>query len=193
MRPISALVLAAALLVIPSLVVSAQSPNGPELFTAFSASVGTGKTALVEFRVTRWSTDEERQRLLDALIEKGQDGLLVAVMSRPPCGTIRSLNSAWYIYPWNYYYARQTPTPDGRRHIVLATGRRVPLSGAFNNTRSMQDQFTLVELHVDKNGKGEGKLVPAAKVSWDAKDKRIEIENYSALPSALLSVQANPL
>jgi len=33
-------------------------------------------------------------------------------------------------------------------------------------------------------------IVPAAKVSWDAKTKRIEIENYSALPVDLLNVQA---
>lgn len=191
MRRISVLViLAAALLVIPCLVVSAQSPNGPELFTAFAASLGTGKTALVEIRVTRWSTDEERQRLLDVLIEKGQNGLLEALQKiRPPCGTIRNVNRVG----WDVYYARQTATPDGGRHIVLATDRRVAFREAFNETRSMQYQFTLVELHVDKNGKGEGKLVPAAKVSWDAKDKRIEIENYSALPVDLLNVQAKPL
>jgi hypothetical protein len=76
---------------------------------------------------------------------------------------------------------------------VLATDRRVAFREAFSETRSMQYQFTLVELHFDKDGKGEGKLVPAAKVSWDAKDKRIEIENYSALPVDLLNVQAKPL
>ena len=63
----------------------------------------------------------------------------------------------------------------------------------FNNTRSMRNQFSLVELQVDKNGKGEGKLVSGAEVNWDATDKRIEIQNYSAQPSALSRVQANPL
>jgi len=32
--------------------------------------------------------------------------------------------------------------------------------------------------------------VPAAKVSWDRQAKRIEIENYSALPVELLQVKA---
>jgi hypothetical protein len=54
----------------------------------------------------------------------------------------------------------------------------------------MQYQFTLIELHIDKNGKGEGKLVPAAKVSWDTKTKKIEIENYNALPVDLTDVTA---
>jgi hypothetical protein len=54
----------------------------------------------------------------------------------------------------------------------------------------MQYQFTLIELHIDKNGKGEGKLVPAAKVSWDTKAKKIEIDNYNALPVDLINVAA---
>lgn len=195
MRRISVLmILAAALLVIPGLVVSAQSPSGPEIFTAFVPDLVTGKTALVEFRVTRWSTDEERLRLLDALTGKGQHGLFAAlVTSRGPCGTSRSLDSGWYIYPGNYYYARQTPTPDGGRNIVLATGSRVPLPGTTGNMRLTRDQVTLVELHVDKNGTGDGKVVSGAKANWDANDQRIEIENRSALPSDLLKVQAKPL
>ena len=36
----------------------------------------------------------------------------------------------------------------------------------------MQYQFTLIELHIDKNGKGGGKLVPAAKVSWDISSRQ---------------------
>ena len=56
------------------------------------------------------------------------------------------------------------------------------------SARSLQYQLTLIEIHLDSNGKGEGKLVPAAKISWDTRDKRIEIENYSSLPVDLLDV-----
>ncbi|MDQ2980540.1 MAG: hypothetical protein M3R62_15125 [Acidobacteriota bacterium] len=34
----------------------------------------------------------------------------------------------------------------------------------------------------------DGKLVPAAKVSWDRASKKIEIDNYNALPVDLLKV-----
>jgi hypothetical protein len=37
---------------------------------------------------------------------------------------------------------------------------------------------------------GQGKPVPAAKVSWDTKAKKIEIENYNALPVDLVNVTA---
>lgn len=54
----------------------------------------------------------------------------------------------------------------------------------------MDYQFTLIELRLDATGKGEGKLVPAAKVTWDRDKKALEIENYNALPVELLSVKS---
>ena len=110
---------------------------------------------------------------------------LVQMMSMSPTvGYIRTPTSLGY----DLYYARDNPAPDGGRRIVLATNRRVSFREASNNTRSMQYQFTLIEIHLDKNGKGEGKLVPAAKVSWDRAAMRIEVENYNALPVDLTTV-----
>ena len=99
----------------------------------------------------------------------------------------------WVRNPYDLYYARNIPTTDGGRRIILATNRRVSFPEVANATRSMQYQVTLIELielHIDRNGKGEGKLVPAAKVTWDNARKAIEIENYSALPVDLLEVTA---
>jgi hypothetical protein len=156
-----------------------------EKFTAFAASLGTGKAGVVEIGIYRWSTDEERERLLTTLQEFGRDKLIDELRKiRPPVGYIRTPTSLAY----DLYYARNHPAPDGGRRIVLATNRRVSFREVANNTRSMQYQFTLVELHIDKNGKGEGKIVPAAKVTWDKDAKRIEIENYNALPVDLLQV-----
>ena len=165
----------------------AEQSKPIETFTCFAASLGTGKASIVEIAIYRWSTDEERERLLTTLQEFGQDKLLAELEKiRPPVGYMRTPNSIGY----DLYYARNNPMPDGSRKVVLATNRRVSFREASNNTRSMQYQFTLIEIHIDKNGKGEGKLVPAAKVSWDAKEKKIEIENYNALPLDLINVTA---
>jgi len=165
----------------------ARAPKPIETFTAFAAALGTGKSGVVHIDIFRWSTDEEREALLTTLVEFGPDKLLDALQKiRPPVGTIRKTTSLAY----DLYYARNNPTPDGGRHVILATNRRVTFREAANNTRSMQYQFTLVEIHLDKSGKGEGKLVPAARVSWDKVSKKIEIENYSALPVDLLNVTA---
>ena len=165
----------------------AQEDKPIEKFTAFAASLERGRAGAVEILINRWSTDEERDRLLTTLQEFGQDKLLDELQKiRPPVGRIRSPGSIG----WDLYYARNHPNPDGNRRVVLATNRRVAFREAANNTRSMDYQFTLIELRLDATGKGEGKLVPAAKVTWDRDKKVLEIENYSALPVELLSVKA---
>ena len=125
--------------------------------------------------------------LLTTLQESGQDKLIETLQKiRPRVGYMRTPNSIGY----DFYYARNHPMPDGTRRVVVATNRRVSFREAVNNTRSMDYQLTLIELHLDANGKGDGKLVPAAKVTWDKEAKRIEIENYNALPVDLIQVVA---
>jgi hypothetical protein len=166
--------------------VSAAPKSKPiESFRAFAVGLGTGKAGVIDIDIYRWSTDEEREALLTTLVEFGPDKLLDALEKiRPPVGYIRTPTSLGY----DLYYARDNPAPDGGRRIVLATNRRVTFREAANNTRSMQYQFTLIEIHLDQSGKGEGKLVPAARVSWDKQAKKIEIENYNALPVDLTTV-----
>ena len=165
----------------------AEQSKPIETFTCFAANLGTGKAGVIEIAINRWSTDQEREMLLTTLQEFGQEKLLAALEKiRPPVGYMRTPNSIGY----DLYYARNNPQPDGGRQVVLATNRRVSFREAANAARSMQYQFTLIEIRIDKNGKGEGKLVPAAKVSWDTKAKKIEIENYNALPVDLVNVTA---
>jgi hypothetical protein len=178
------------LLAIPCLLLAAAAAIGAsdkpiERFRAFAASLGTGKSAVVEMYINRWSTDQEREALLSALQESGQNKLLDVLTSvRPPVGNIRIAGKRG----WDLYYARNNVLPDGSRHIVMATNRSVAWGEVSQGTRSMQYQFTVVELHIDKDGKGEGKIVPAARVLWDKEKKKIEIENYSALPVDLIQV-----
>jgi hypothetical protein len=179
--------LLAAILGLFSWATPAAEPKPIETFKAFAASLGTGASSLLTININRWTTDEEREILLITLQEFGRDKLIDALQKlRPPVGYMRLPNSLGY----DLYYARNHPNPDGSRRIVIATNRLVNFREAANNTRSMQYQLTLIEIHIDKDGKGEGKMVPAAKVSWDNKDKKIEVENYTALPVDLLNVQA---
>jgi hypothetical protein len=169
------------------LALKAQQSKPIETFTCFAANLGTGQAGVIDITINRWSTDAERDMLLTTLQEFGQDKLLAALEKiRPPIGFMRTPTSIGY----DLYYARNHPQPDGSRRVVLATNRQVSFREVSNSARSMQYQFTLIELHLDKTGKGEGKLVPAAKVSWDTKAKKIEIDNYNALPVDLINVTA---
>jgi hypothetical protein len=177
------------LLVIPCLLLAAVAVLGAtkpiERFRAFAASLGTGKSGVVDIYINRWSTDQEREALLTTLQESGQNKLLDTLTRvRPPVGNIRISGKLG----WDLYYARNNVLPDGSRHIVMATNRSVAWGEIANGTRSTHYQFTVVELHLDKDGKGEGKIVPAARVLWDKENKKIEIENYNALPVDLIQV-----
>ena len=116
----------------------------------------------------------------------GREKLVTALEKLPPVGAIRTASSIGY----DLYYARDHKAADGSRRVTLATNRRVSFRELLHNTRSKDYEFTLIELRLGPDGKGEGKLVPAAKVTWDKDAKRIEIENYSALPVELLQVVA---
>jgi hypothetical protein len=106
-----------------------QTNTPKENFTAVAIvnnNVASG-AGTVLFNVTRWSTDEERQRLVDTLIAKGPDELLEVLHDNRSTGTIRTPDSLGY----DLRYAHQTPTADGGRRIVLAThGTRPRDSGS---------------------------------------------------------------
>jgi len=158
-----------------------------EKFEAFAAALGTGRAGLIEIGVTRWSTDQEREKLLTTLMEFGSNKLADELSKiRPPVGYLRTPSSVGY----DLFYARNHPNPDGTRRVVLATNRPVTFREVTNAQRSTQYQVTVIELHIGADGKGEGKMVPAAKIHWDNATKTIEIENYSALPVDLLSVKS---
>ena len=188
MRRIAAMgLLAVTALFAAAVLVSEEKEKPIETFTCFAANMQRGRAGVVEINIYRWSTDQEREMLLTTLQEKGRDALIDALMSiRPRVGYMRTPNSIGY----DLFYARNNPQPDGSRRVVIATNRRVAFGEAANNTRSMQYQLTAIEIHLDKDGKGEGKMQPAAKISWDAKEKKIELENYNALPIDLVNVTA---
>ena len=181
------LALTLALAIVASVAAGAEDRKPIETFTCFAAQMERGAAGVVDINIFRWSTDEEREMLLTTLQEFGRDKLIDTLMKiRPVVGYMRTPNSIGY----DLYYARNNVQPDGSRHVVMATNRRVAIREAQTAQRSMQYQLTVIELQLDQNGKGEGKMVPAAKISWDAKKKAIEIENYRALPVDLINVQA---
>jgi hypothetical protein len=166
----------AAALVMP---VSAQ--NVKESFTGFAINMNSGpKTGTIDFTIERWSTDAERDQLLAIIAEKPKDPtqpLLRALQKLPKVGGIRTPETL----SWDLHYARQFPDPEGGRKIVLATDRPIAFAEARNSTRSMDYPFTIVEIHLDKNDKGEGKILAGTKIFVD-KNKNLVLENYAQQP-----------
>ena len=49
--------------------------------------------------------------------------------------------------------------------------------------------FTLIELRLNKQGRGEGKMSLAAKVAVDAAAKTLALDNYAVAPVLLTNVR----
>ena len=59
---------------------------------------------------------------------------------------------------------------------------------ARNQGRSMDYQFSLAEIRLGPNGKGEGKAISAAKLMFNKEANTLEIENYEREPVRLNEV-----
>ena len=174
---VAAAVIAGVILGTPD--VSAQ--NAKESFTGFAINMNSGpKTAVVDFTIERWSTDTEREGLLEIITSESNptDKLLRALQKLPKVGYIRTPQSL----AWDLRYAHQSPLEDGGRRIVMATDRPIGFWEARNQPRSIDYPFTIIEVRLDKNDKGEGKILAGTKIYVDKKTKQIVLENYAQQP-----------
>lgn len=149
------------------------------------SNIGTGSTNTVLIDINRWSTDSERQMLMDTFQEKGPDALLSALQKQPEVGFIRLPTSVGY----QLRYAHEMPQPEGGRRIILATDRPIGVWEAREQPRSINYPFTLIEIRTDKDGHGEGKLSVATKITYDKDQKTVVLENYASEPVRLQSVE----
>src|SRR5438874_10110441 len=168
-----------------SLASFAQTNGQPERFTAMAVNMDRGAAGTVEIVVNRWSTDAERDRLLSTLLDKGPEKLLDTLQDMPRVGYFRTPNSIGY----DLHYAHRNPLPDGGERVVLATDRRIGFWEAANRPRSIDYPFTIVEMRLNADGEGEGKLSLATKIIVENDNKTIVLEDYGTQPVHLTSIK----
>ncbi len=89
-------------------------------------------------------------------------------------------------------YARRIPLPAGGERIIIATDRRLGAgtAGWKPTTGIATDyEFTVIEIHVDSKGLGEGKASLATKVILDNETRTPALEGYAAAPAILQNVK----
>ena len=167
---------------------STQSNQPAERFTAFAVSLGGMRQAsgasVVDITVDRWSTDAERQRLIEVLQTKGPNQLLETLRDMREVGNIRTPDSIGY----PLRYAHQTPAEDGGRRIVIATDRPIGFWEAANRPRTIDYPFTVIQMQLGSDGTGDGRMSIATRII--AHDNVIELENYASQPVMLKQVRA---
>jgi hypothetical protein len=169
------------------------TPFSLRCFAVNMSNVGRGNAGIVEFKVERWSTAEERQKVIDTMVEKGPNELLNTLQDLPAKGRMRFPN---YMGPdpnnwrlgWDIKYTWTTPLPEGGHRIIIALDRYMSFQEVRNQPRTVDYPFTLIEIHLDKDGKGQGKMAYATKIVFDKKKNTVELENYSSEPVRLNDV-----
>jgi hypothetical protein len=174
-----------------------RTDEPPLKLTSFAIDLGTSnlpagrplgilhrRADMVQIAIERWSSEAERDTLLDTLRTQGEGQMLSALEKAPRVGYIRTPDRLG----WDLHYASSTPTEDGGQEIVIATDRPIRFWEAANLTRTLQYPFTLIEIHLDKNGKGEGRMSVATKISLSRDGNTLILENYSSQPVVLEQV-----
>lgn len=165
-----------------------SAPQLPERLTAFAVSPGGPRTSSVatpvDIVIRRWSSDDETRQLMTALKERGADAMLGVLRDLKPVGTINTPGRLAY----DLRYAQSMQADEGGRHIVLATDRQISAWEAMQQPRSVEYPFTFIELRLDDNRRGEGKLAVATRIIGSRDGHRLQLENYALQPIALNDV-----
>jgi len=188
-RVLSALAAAAVAAVVGSGVTqAAERVEELRAFAVNMSNTGAGaarNSASVDITINRWTTDAERDKLVDAVREKGADGLLSALRKMDEIGHIQSGGSLGY----PLRFAREVKLEGGGRRIIIGTDRRMSFLELREQPRTVDYPFVIMDIRLKADGKGEGKLMPLAKINTD-RDHIVEIENYASEPVRLTSVES---
>jgi hypothetical protein len=168
----------------------AQSNLPPEEFTAFAVNMGAytvGSTASLVITVNRWSSLEQREKLLTTVREKGPQALLDVVQDFPRLGTLRTPQTVGY----ELKFAIQDPLPEGGRRVLIATDRPISFAEARSRPPTIDYPFTVIDMQLKPDGTGSGTMSLAARII--PAGKNIVVENFDTQPIRLNKVESRKL
>jgi hypothetical protein len=168
--------------------VAAQSASPPEDFRATAIANNNLASGIgrVDIRISRWSSDAERTKFATLLLKEGPDALLDALQDASRVGFVRTPDSLAY----DLRYAHQVKDEEGGRRIVIATDRPIGFWEASNMPRTIDYPFTVIQMHLGPDGKGQGTLSYATKIT--ANNNLIILEDFATSPVMLKEIESEP-
>ena len=143
-----------------------------------------GRSRPFTLRIENYTSAGDVQRLNTALQSGGQDELL-SVLSRMRAGRIAVGNNVGV--DANAIIA--VPRGEGGTRLIVLFERNVNIYELRYGTRSADYRFGYAEIFLDRNGKGEGTFIAAARVRL--KDgNQWEVEDFGVFPARLMGVRA---
>jgi len=161
--------------VLLSVAAGQEKPGQPEAYSA--VAVGTGgavgaRSIQFSFRINRYATDEEVNKLATLLREKGPDALR-RTLEDEDMGRINPVGSV------GNQIAVARKRSDGRDTVItIVTARIMPFVELYRNGRTTDYPFGFMQVKLNDKGEGIGQIMAAAKIRFDKKKGHYEIESY---------------
>jgi len=176
---------------------AAQGTNIAETFTGEQLSVsGSERAGRVQIIIAKWSSDDEVKRLSEPLRNADGESLLAMLHDRHPrIGVVLMPGVQAHGIrvrtptPRNVLFARDVTTPTGRQIIVIAD-EHLGLGEPPLEARKQVPEFNLLDIRFGPDGKGVGKVVAAADMTYNAKTGVVEVKDFSTRPARLIDVLA---
>ncbi len=152
-----------------------QGEPVPEHYSAVWAVTGGsagGTTVPIDIRINRYNSNEEIMRYATLLANSGPAALRSALEKEDvgqfsPVGKVGTPLAV----------ARKLVNGD-KTEIRVLTLRMMSFAELRNGGRSVDYPYTMLDLIVDKDGKGTGTAIGAAKIRFDKKKNVYEIESF---------------
>jgi hypothetical protein len=171
-------------------------PPAPEEYNGTTVNMTPGAGVAVSIQVLRWSADADRDKVVAAVTGKTDKDadLAKTLQDTPTVGYIWTGGSLGYTLK----YAHRQTLPDGSEQIVVMSDRPLgswertgPWKAATGATES-DKPVTVIELHLNKAGVGQGKMSLSSAFAVDDKTKTLGLVNYGSAAILLKDVKHKP-
>jgi hypothetical protein len=145
----------------------------------------SGRTRPFSLIIENYTPTNQVRELNDALSRDGQEGLLRA-LSKMDAGQIQIgtgvgvTANAVIADPWN----------EGGTRLTVFYERNISFFELRYGTRSQDYPVGYAEIFLDRNGKGAGTLIPAARVRLKG-GNTWEVEDFGVYPARLMGLRAS--
>ena len=197
--------------VVAASVLTVAQTEGLERFRGTTVNMNpAGETLRID--VLRWSSEAEREDVLPLIMNQspedtsqlgiGPDGTEGWPIGEPRSPLVDK-PSLGYVWPngssagYPLKYTHRLATPDGGQRITVVTGRPLgsedrELWTATGGPGAGTVAFTVIELQLNSDGEGEGKMSLVAEFAVDQETKTVTLASYDAAPVLLVDVKQDP-
>jgi hypothetical protein len=160
-------------LLLCAVIVSSAEPETIQC-TAQGTSTQMGQQFTLNITINEYSTEEDRQTLIQAFEKDKSQGLAKALAKLPTRGRMQTPGTTGY----ELKFVRLLPnSPPGTRKIRIVTDRPITIGESRQQSRSLDYNLSVVELELNEvEEKSTGTLLPLCELKIDKKTKELTVE-----------------